>query len=131
MQDAETKDIVSPKIYKGRYSAKYDDTHGWPPTPEDEILDWTHFLMNITSDEVSADYVLEKIIPNYGDEWLDLRPYMCENPIKISMETTLKDALELVTNLNLRHLIVINPRDGKIAGIVTRKDLFAYMEPPK
>ena len=86
--------------------------------------------MNITSDEVSADYVLEKIIPQFGDEWLDFRPYMCENPIKISMETTLKDAVELFDNLHVRHIIVINPKDGKIAGIVTRKDLFAYMEPP-
>ena len=55
---------------------------------------------------------------------------MCENPIKISMETTLKDAVELFDNLHVRHIIVINPKDGKIAGIVTRKDLFAYMEPP-
>ena len=86
--------------------------------------------MNITSDEVSAEYVLEKIIPQYGEEWIDFRPYMCENPIKIQTETTLQHALELFDNLHLRHLIVVQPKDGKIAGIVTRKDLFAWMEPP-
>ena len=107
VQDAETKQIVSPHHYKGRYSTKYDETHGWPPTPEDQILDWTHFTMNITSDEVSAEYVLEKIIPQYGEEWIDFRPYMCENPIKIQTETTLQHALELFDNLHLRHLIVV------------------------
>lgn len=45
--------------------------------------------MNITSDEVSAEYVLQKIIPEFGDEWIDLRPYMIENPIKISVDTKL------------------------------------------
>ena len=54
---------------------------------------------------------------------------MIENPIKISVNTTLEDALELFYLLHLRHLIVTDPHNGKIAGIVTRKDIFVYMEP--
>ena len=69
------------------------------------------------------------IVPEYKDEWIDLRPYMIENPIKISVDTTLEDALELFYLFHLRHLIVTDPHNGKIAGIVTRKDIFAYMEP--
>ena len=76
--------------------------------------------MNIFSDEVSAEYVLQRIIPIFKDEWLDLRPYMIENPIKISTTTTLEDALELFYLLHLRHLIVTDPHNGKIAGIITR-----------
>ena len=128
VQDAETHEQLSPHAYRGRYSIRYDEGHGWPATPEDEIMDWTHFCMNITSDEVSAEYVLQKIIPEYKDEWLDLRPYMIENPIKISVDTKLQDALELFYLLHLRHLIVTDPHNGKIAGIVTRQDLYAYME---
>ena len=115
--------------YKGRYSCKYDEAHGWPQTPEEELIDWTHFCMNIYSDEVSADYVLKEIIPNYSEEWLDLRPYMIESPIKISVDTTLEDALELFYLLHLRHLIVTDPHNGKIAGIITREDIYKYMEP--
>jgi CBS domain-containing protein len=29
--------------------------------------------------------------------------------------------------MQLRHLPVINPVDGRLVGIITRKDLFAYM----
>ena len=83
--------------------------------------------MNITSDEVSADYVLEKIIPQYGDEWLDFRPYMIEKPITVSVYTKFKDVIELYRMHHLRHLIVVMPHNGQIAGIVTRKDLFAFM----
>ena len=54
---------------------------------------------------------------------------MIESPIKISVDTSLEDALELFYLLHLRHLIVTDPHDGKIAGIVTRKDLFIWMEP--
>lgn len=131
VQDAVTHEQLSPHRYKGRYSVRYDETQGWPATPEEDIIDWTHFCMNITSDEVSAEYVLQKIIPEYGDEWVDLRPYMIENPIKISVDTKLQDALELFYLLHLRHLIVTDPHNGKIAGIVTRQDLYAYMDVTK
>ena len=89
VQDCETLEAISPNRYKGRYSIRYDEVHGWPATPDEQVMDWTHFCMNIYSDEVSADYVLHKIIPEYKEEWLDLRPYMIENPIKITLDTKL------------------------------------------
>ena len=92
-------------------------------------MDWRAFNKNIYSDEVNADYVLEHIIPYYEDEFVDLRPYMIENPISVSVDTKLKDALELFYLLHLRHLIITDPEDGTLAGIVTRKDIFAYMSP--
>ena len=52
---------------------------------------------------------------------------MIENPIKVSVYAKMKDVLELFRMHHLRHLIVVNPNDGQLAGIVTRKDLFAYM----
>ena len=59
VEDAETHEEVSPSPnYKGRYSSAYDEVHGWPATPEEDLIDWTHFCMNIYSDEVSAEYVL-------------------------------------------------------------------------
>ena len=85
------------------------------------------FNTNVNSDEVDPTYVLENIVDEYAEEWLDLRPYMIENPIKVSVYAKMKDVLELFRMHHLRHLIVVNPNDGSLAGIVTRKDLFAYM----
>ena len=35
VQDSETHEAISPHPYKGRYSIRYDEVHGWPPTPEE------------------------------------------------------------------------------------------------
>lgn len=61
------------------------------------------------------------------EEWIDLRPYMIEQPINVSINTKLFAVLESFRLNHLRHLMVVNPADGKIAGIITRKDLFKYM----
>ena len=76
---------------------------------------------------MDATYVLDHIVDEYAEEWLDLRPYMWEDPIKVSVYAKIKDVLELFRMHHLRHLIVVDPSDGQLAGIVTRKDLFAYM----
>ena len=52
---------------------------------------------------------------------------MIENPVRVSVYDKMKDVMELFRMHHLRHLIVINPSDGQIAGVITRKDLFAYM----
>jgi len=52
---------------------------------------------------------------------------MIEIPSKVSVYTRMKDVLEMFRMHHLRSLCVVNPDNGSIAGIVTRKDLFAYM----
>ena len=74
-------------------SPYYDEAKGYPPTPKDKILHYRHFNVNIYSDEVDATYVLENIVEEYGNEWLDLRPYMIENPIKVSVYAKMNDVL--------------------------------------
>ena len=93
-------------------SPYYDEVKGFPLTPKDQIIPWNKFTMNIYSDEVDPTYVLENIVDQYSEEWLDLRPYMIENPIKVSVYAKMKDVLELFRMHHLRHLIVINPNDG-------------------
>lgn len=55
-------------------------------------------------------------------EWIDLRPYMIEFPIKLSRFNTLSKALEIFHVNHLRHLVIVNPTDDSLAGILTRKD---------
>ena len=110
-----------------KFALDYDALNGFPETPKENILNWSEFNTNVNSDEVDATYVLENIVDQYSEEWLDLRPYMIENPLKVSVYAKMKDVLELFRMHHLRHLIVVNPNDGQLAGVVTRKDLFAYM----
>ena len=82
--------------------------------------------MNIYSAEADPGNVLESLEGD-DEEWIDLRPYMIEFPQKLSRYSKLAKALEMFRTYHLRHLIVINPRDDSLAGIITRKDLDAFM----
>ena len=56
-----------------------------------------------------------------------VRDRMTPNPLTITTETSLKEALELVRSKPFRHLPVLD-EDGKLAGIVTEKSL-VYASP--
>ena len=61
------------------------------------------------------------------DEAFDLRPYMIDEPVKCDQFTHLADALQLFRLHHLRMLLVVNPIDGSLAGVISRKDLQAFM----
>ena len=69
--------------------------------------------------------ILEVIEENF-EEWIDLRPYMIENPHKCSIYDTFQNVLTQFRINHLRHLMVVDPSNGTLKGVVTRKDLFAY-----
>ena len=66
-------------------------------------------------------------LEGHDDKWVDLRPYMIEFPQKLSRFAKLDKALDVFRTYHLRHLLIINPKDDTVAGIVTRKDLDAFM----
>lgn len=102
--------------------------NGFPATPENQIVSWRRFNYNIYSEEADPKEVLETVCDSYEDEKLDLRPYMWELPYIAYVHDDLDKCLELFRHHHLRHLPIVNPSDGSLVGIVTRKDLFAYME---
>jgi CBS domain-containing protein len=59
--------------------------------------------------------------------YIDLRPYMFNHPFVVYPHDDLTRANELFRHHHLRHLPVVNPGNGALVGIVTRKDLFKYM----
>ena len=95
-----------------KHSLDYDAKSGFPETPKENIVAWQEFNKNIGSDEADAAWVLANICDEYSDEWLDLRPYMIEKPITVSVYTKFKDVIELYRMHHLRHLIVVMPHDG-------------------
>ncbi len=62
---------------------------------------------------------------NY-EEWIDLRPYMIESPLTVSLHDKFYKILDQFRLNHARHICVIDPSNGAIKGVITRKDLFAY-----
>lgn len=59
---------------------------------------------------------------------LDFRPYCNDNPMIVNTFDTLQKCVELFRKMHLRHLPVINNISGCIDGIITRQDLFMYLD---
>ena len=91
------------------------------------IIDWKEFNVDIYSTEYTGKKVLTEVVQIYPEEQVDLRPYIIENPLTINIYVKFERILDLFRTMHLRHLPVVNPADGSIQGIITRKDIFAYM----
>jgi len=61
------------------------------------------------------------------EEEMDLRLCMIERPFTVSVFDKFPKVLNVFRQMQLRQLLVTNDADGKLAGIITRKDLFSYM----
>lgn len=100
---------------------------GFPPTKENKIIDWREFKTTFANKDPDATKCLTSIVDQYPDDLIDLRPYMWENPITAHAHDSLSKCLELFRVNHLRHLPVVNPANGECIGVITRKDLFAFM----
>ena len=70
---------------------------------------------------------IEDICKSNFMKFVNLAPYMIETPFVVQSTDKLQKVVDLFRHMQLRHLPVINPVDGRLVGIITRKDLFAYM----
>lgn len=71
--------------------------------------------------------MLTTVCDEYLTALIDVRPYMWELPYTVSVHDTFEKCLQIFLSNHLRHLCVINPTDGSCVGVITRKDLFAYV----
>lgn len=70
--------------------------------------------------------MLTGVIEDNHEEWVDLRPYMIESPMTVTLHDKFYKILEQFRINHCRHMCVIDPSDGSIKGVITRKDIFAY-----
>ena len=70
---------------------------------------------------------IEEICKSNFMKFVDFAPYMIETPFVVQSTDKLQKVVDLFRHMQLRQLPVINPVDGRLVGIITRKDLFAYM----
>ncbi len=52
---------------------------------------------------------------------------MIERPFSVSVFDKMPKVLNIFRQMQLRQLLVTNDADGKLAGIITRKDIFQFM----
>ena len=74
------------------------------------------------------DESVENTLKLNKTESIDFRPYIIENPITVFLNDPLIKLVDLFRKQHLRHMIVINPKNGKLSGIITRQDLFMYLD---
>jgi CBS domain-containing protein len=56
-----------------------------------------------------------------------LRPYMIERPFYVCQKDTLEKCHTIFRHIHVRQLMVVNNKNEKLEGIITRQDLFQYM----
>ena len=58
---------------------------------------------------------------------VNLANYMIEEPQICHSTDKLRKVCDLFRHMQLRQLAVVNPIDGRLVGVITRQDIFAYM----
>jgi CBS domain-containing protein len=105
-----------------------EDAEKFPETPHQLILPWRHFGRDFWSKDKKVTREVKSVCEYYENYMVDLRPYLIESPVTVFTTDSLKNCVELMRNMYLRHLIVISPVDGSLQGIITRQDLFLWLD---
>ena len=66
------------------------------------------------------------VIEDNFEEWIDLRPYIIESPFSVSLHDKFYRIVEQFRINHCRHMCVVDPSNGELKGVITRKDIFAY-----
>lgn len=100
--------------------ARILDLHIHEETPDLKVLPWQEFTRNFKSEDTEYDDVIKSLIAVNPGASIDMRPYMIQNPFSVFTTDPLKKCLDVFRLHHLRHLIVIEPTNGKLTGIITR-----------
>ena len=91
-------------------------------------LDWDDFNVDFHS---SVPDIKEKrfiqAAQQHGQKLIDLRPFMVPRPFTVFENDNLQKGLDLFRLMNLRHLPVLSEENGKMVGMITRQDIFAFI----
>lgn len=91
-------------------------------------LSYCKFRRDFESKDLQFDDECKKICQEKKTRLIDFRPYMIENPFTVCTTDTLPKIVDIFRNQHLRHLPVVHPGTGALKGIITRKDLFNFMD---
>jgi hypothetical protein len=106
---------------------EFYDYDSFPESTGSAVLPWTDFTRDFMSLDIAMTPEVKHLCENNMDGWVDLRPYMIENPEKCTRYDFLPKILARFRHMHLRHLCVTNPTDGTLEGMITRQDIFLWM----
>ena len=115
---SEQDDLRATTTIEGRYTQIREDQGN---------LTWEDFNSDMRSSIFDYSEV-EDIVNSNQDATIDLRPYMNLRPHMVTDTSTLGRVAELFHMMSLRHLPVVSSYDNSIVGIITRKDIFKYVD---
>jgi hypothetical protein len=111
-----------------KYFSSYFDVETYPPTPDEKLLHWTKFTRDFWSVDMSVTKEHVQICEFNQSAMIDLRPYLIENPMRVMTTDYLSKCVEYMRKFHMRHIPVLHPSDGKLRGIITREDLFKWLD---
>lgn len=97
-----------------------EDAEKYPATPTHLVLPWQRFCRDFWSKDLEVTRELKALGEYYENYLIDFRPYLIESPVTVFTTDPLRNCVELMRNIYLRHIIVISPVDGSLQGIITR-----------
>ena len=96
------------------------------PMYKDTILDWRKFNTDLYTKDMKWESI-EEIAHKNKNKRIDLRHYMIDSPYVCFTTDKVQKILDIFRFMQLRQMCVINPVNGKLMGVISREDLFAYM----
>lgn len=114
------------EVYK--YFAEFFDINKYPPTPDDKLLPYEKFCRDYWSKDIPVTNEHLQICMYNKEAMIDLRPYLIEGPMIVKTTDFISKIVDYMRKFHMRHIPVIHPRDGKLKGIITRQDLFKWLD---
>jgi hypothetical protein len=103
------------------------DTESFPASQNSMLASWRAFTQGFLGTDLKMSDDVKDICQNHEDKMVDLRPYMIENVYRCTRFDYLPIILQIFQHHHLRHLVVVNPINNRIEGVITRQDIFMYM----
>jgi len=91
-------------------------------------LHWTYFTRDFWSKDLPVTDEHKQICQYNQNAMIDLRPYLIENPMMVMTTDNISKCVDYMRKFHMRHIPVVHPADGKIRGIITRQDLFRWLD---
>jgi len=93
----------------------------------DSGLRWFNFTTNFHN-SVPEYATVKNSVERFGDKLIDLSPFMERRPFTCFENDPFQKVLSTFRLHNRRHLPILEEGSGRLAGIITRQDLFKYMK---
>ena len=83
-------------------------------------INWRKFTRDFESLDLKMDAQVEAMCEQAPDKLIDLRPYMIETAEHCQRFDFFPQVVSRFRHLHLRHLVVVNPQNNRLEGIITR-----------